>query len=103
MQLKAQLQSLATKCSSLSDIAIKYYATELPPKVDASLKGMVERYGMRSSRRSSFKGNGNFQHTNQLSTANSGKNGETSYEGFQFGCIYYFAQAVETSVSCIDN
>lgn len=107
VQLSAQLKSLATQCSSLSDIAIKYYATELPPKVDTSLDGLVkliEEFPLRLAKSDHPEGvplKVTVIPNNQLSTANSGKNGKTW--GFQFGCIYYFAQAVETSVSCIDN
>ena len=109
MQLSAQLKRLAARCSNLSDIAIKYYATELPPKVDTSLDGLVELIENFPSRlaKSNHPEGVPLKVTvipkNQLSTANNGKNGKTSYEGFQFGCIYYFAQVVETSVSCIDN
>lgn len=42
VKLKGQLKSLASKCSKLSDIAIKYYATELPAEVDTSLEGLVK-------------------------------------------------------------
>lgn len=85
MQLSAQLKSLATQCSSLSDIAIKYYATELPPKVDTSLDGLVkliEEFPLRLAKSDHPEGvplKVTVIPNNQLSTANSGKNGKTSY------------------------
>lgn len=88
MQLSAQLKSLATQCSSLSDIAIKYYATELPPKVDTSLDGLVkliEEFPLRLAKSDHPEGvplKVTVIPNNQLSTANSGKNGKTSYGGF---------------------
>ena len=40
--LKAQLQRLTTQCSDISDIAIKYYATELPDKLPTTLDSLVQ-------------------------------------------------------------
>lgn len=41
VSLKAQLEKLTSECSSLSDISIKYYATDLPPKAPTNLNELV--------------------------------------------------------------
>lgn len=38
------MKNLASTCSNLSVIAIKYYATELPAEVDTSLEGLVKLF-----------------------------------------------------------
>ena len=42
VSLKAQLKNLATQCSELSDVAITYYATELPTECATNLDDLVE-------------------------------------------------------------
>ena len=39
--LKASLNKLSSECSDVSDIAIKYYATDLPDKLPTTLEGLV--------------------------------------------------------------
>ena len=40
--LKAQLNMLSTACKDLSDMTIKYYATDLPDKLPTTLAGLVK-------------------------------------------------------------
>ena len=42
VSLKAQLKTLATQCSDLSDVAINYYATELPDRLPTTLDSLVQ-------------------------------------------------------------
>ncbi|KAL9985830.1 hypothetical protein ACROYT_G008278 [Oculina patagonica] len=39
--LKASLDKLSSECSDVSDISIKYYATDLPDKLPTTLEGLV--------------------------------------------------------------
>ena len=39
--LKASLNKLSAECNDVSDISIKYYATDLPGKLPTTLEGLV--------------------------------------------------------------
>ena len=39
--LKAALDKLSTECNNVSDISIRYYATDLPDKLPTTMDGLV--------------------------------------------------------------
>ena len=42
VSLDAQLKKLTEECSALSEMSIKYYSTDLPPKAPTDLEELVE-------------------------------------------------------------
>lgn len=57
--LKATLDKLSTECNDISDIDIKYYATDLPDKLPTTIKDLVsiiEEFPSRMKRSNDGKG-----------------------------------------------